>query len=89
MTSDIPLCQGAVNRVCDGMHRDIRIGMTHKGLIMRDFHTAQNDMIARSKAVNVIAIAQSNFHHHLRLSSRWVYALSGRCAITPVGLIKK
>ena len=39
--------------------------MADKALIMWNFHTAQNDMIARPELVNIIAIAKPNFHLHI------------------------
>jgi hypothetical protein len=83
VTSDIALCQSAIQRVGDGVHRDIGIRMPHKGLIMRDFNATQYNMIAGSEPVNVIPIAQPNLHQYLPrvvvLCLRFVRDLCNRC----------
>ena len=65
MPPDVARCQCTVDRISDRMHPDIRIGMTHKRLIMRHFNAAQDNMIPRPELVNVIAIAKPNFHLHI------------------------
>jgi hypothetical protein len=64
------------------MHRNIRVGMAHKCLIVRDFESAQHNVIAGAEPVNVIPIAQPNLHpylpHVMALCLRFVRGLCNR-----------
>ena len=57
--SDIPLRQGAVDRICNRMHTDIGIRVPLELCRMRDVDAAQGDMVARFEGMNVEVVSEN------------------------------
>ena len=62
MLADVARRQRAIDRVGQGMHADIGIGMAIQPLVKRQPHPAQPQMVTDTKAVNVIAGTGSYIH---------------------------
>ena len=62
MAADIAKGKRAVDRIGQGVHADIGIGMAQQRLAMRNLYPTQPDVIPVRKGVDVIAIAQSDIH---------------------------
>ena len=60
MPPDIALGKRAINRVGQGVQPDIGVGMALKPALVRDAHAAQHQMIARTEAVHVEAVAEAD-----------------------------
>src|SRR5690606_24990236 len=55
MLTDVALCTGAEDRVHHGMKRNVRIAMSGKALAMLNANSAQPELFAFGKAVDIIA----------------------------------
>ena len=55
--ADVALADGAQDRVADGMHQNIRVGMAVQTLGVRNFHAAQNEFTARHERMDNITDA--------------------------------
>lgn len=62
MLADVAPGEGAVDRVREGVHAHICVGMTLKAAVMRDFDPTEPDMIADAEPVHVIAISETYLH---------------------------
>ena len=62
MLADVAHGQGTIDRIRQGMHPDIGIGMTVQPLVKRQLYAAQPQMVTRAEAVDIIAAACSDIH---------------------------
>ena len=63
--ADVTQRSGPQQRVTQRMQQHIAIGMSDQPALMRDAHSAEHDMIAVTKAVNIVTVTDS---HHLPIS---------------------
>ena len=65
--ADVHLSDGSEDGVANGVHQDVRVGVSQQTRGVRDFDASQNEFSAGSEGVNIVA--NSNVKHGGRLEA--------------------